>query len=677
MSLIDSSIKFVGINPDFPTAERKSAQNNAAQEVVTMQDITDTVLSVSPTPPDPAPLAFANAATVGALSFNPVYNNGTSGVGATLTATQNGVLRDTSTAGKIDLTYTPVAGDIILVKNQTGGISNGLYTITNPGSISTTYVLTRVSNFDESTELYPLQINVLSGSSNGLKYFIQTTANPNIGVSNLIFSLSNLQQSVSQIAFIDTVIDTPLSNIVYASGTAFPTIPGSGATLTATINGALGTYYGLTANTNSTIAGSFTRVLLINQTNPAHNGDYQVINAGSGSTRWQLRRIQTSSSGFDRYTRYFVVSNAGSSKTGKVYFTAPNSPALTNATIGTAPINIFEYGGSGVQVGSTPITSGTVGRLIFQGSGDVVQQDSNLFWDNTNKRLGIGATPNTSTRLDVRAQGALSTDVAFRVRNSADTSDIFSLRGNGEIYIPSASSGNQTGMFISGTTTPILKYSGVSQETVSFGFGNSFTNGTLYNTIIGSSCIAGASAQFASVFGWNSIVNSSSGIAIGNRAKTSGTNSIVIGTTNGNTYYSGTRSIHLGTKGNAGNELLADDVFMTYFNSDSSSTLTRANGSFGLLGQGAYILANGTGANGLTTFMGTGGNTFVVRNHASLPSTNIVDSFQQYSNDIVPGNAAPHFRTENGDVIRLYKQTLPAVPVLTDVIALLTNLGLI
>lgn len=331
----------------------------------------------------------------------------------------------------------------------------------------------------------------------------------------------------------------------------------------------------------------------------------------------------------------------------------------------------------GLTVGSTAITSGTVGRLLFQGTGNVVQQDAAIFWDNTNKRFGIGATPDSSTLLDLRTQGALSTDIALRVRNSANTADLFSIRGNGEMYFPASANSNQTGAFISGTTTPILKYSGVNQETVSFGFGNSFTNGTLYNTVVGSSCISGASAQFASILGWNSIVNSSSGIAIGNRAKTSGTNAIVIGTTGGNTYYSGTRSIHLGAKGNSGNELLADDVFMTYFNSDSSSTLTRANGSFGLLGQGAYILANGTGTNGLTTFMGNGGNTLVVRSHASVPSTNIVDSFQQYSRDIVAGNAAPHFRTENGDIIKLYKQTLPAVPVLTDVIAILTNLGLI
>jgi hypothetical protein len=86
---------------------------------------------------------------------------------------------------------------------------------------------------------------------------------------------------------------------------------------------------------------------------------------------------------------------------------------------------------SGLTVGTTSIASGTVGRLIFQGAGDVVQQDSNLFWDNTNKRLGIGATPSSSVRLDVRAQGALSTDIAFRIRNSADTNNILAIQADG------------------------------------------------------------------------------------------------------------------------------------------------------------------------------------------------------------------------------------------------------
>jgi hypothetical protein len=86
---------------------------------------------------------------------------------------------------------------------------------------------------------------------------------------------------------------------------------------------------------------------------------------------------------------------------------------------------------SGIKVGTTPVTSGTNGRVFFQGAGDVVQQSASLFWDNTNSRLGVGATPLTSVRLDVRAQGALSTDIAFRVRNSADTANLFDVQGDG------------------------------------------------------------------------------------------------------------------------------------------------------------------------------------------------------------------------------------------------------
>jgi hypothetical protein len=88
---------------------------------------------------------------------------------------------------------------------------------------------------------------------------------------------------------------------------------------------------------------------------------------------------------------------------------------------------------SDIEVGTTPVTSGTDGRIFFQ-DGGVVQQDGALLWDNTNKRLGVGASPATTVRLDVRAQGALSTDVAFRVRNSADTRDIFAVSGNGSVF---------------------------------------------------------------------------------------------------------------------------------------------------------------------------------------------------------------------------------------------------
>jgi hypothetical protein len=53
---------------------------------------------------------------------------------------------------------------------------------------------------------------------------------------------------------------------------------------------------------------------------------------------------------------------------------------------------------SGITVGTTPVISGTDGRIFFQ-DGGVVQQDSALFWDNTNRviSIGNGTAPTTST----------------------------------------------------------------------------------------------------------------------------------------------------------------------------------------------------------------------------------------------------------------------------------------
>ena len=55
---------------------------------------------------------------------------------------------------------------------------------------------------------------------------------------------------------------------------------------------------------------------------------------------------------------------------------------------------------TGLTVGTTPITSGTVGRVLFEGTGNVLQESANFFWDNTNSRLGIG-TASPAYGLDV------------------------------------------------------------------------------------------------------------------------------------------------------------------------------------------------------------------------------------------------------------------------------------
>jgi nitrogen fixation protein len=125
-----------------------------------------------------------------------------------------------------------------------------------------------------------------------------------------------------------------------------------------------------------------------------------------------------------------------------------------NSLLGSGDITV----GGGITVGTTAVTSGTIGRVFFQGTGNVVQQSGSLFWDNTNSRLGIGATPSTTVRLDVRAQGALSTDIAFRIRNSADTRDIVNIRGNKNIELLADAPATNGGIAISadGFNSPII-----------------------------------------------------------------------------------------------------------------------------------------------------------------------------------------------------------------------------
>jgi len=88
--------------------------------------------------------------------------------------------------------------------------------------------------------------------------------------------------------------------------------------------------------------------------------------------------------------------------------------------------------GTSVSTRTTINPAGNNGEIQWNDNGSF-GADSNLFWDNTNKYLGVG---NNSPQaiLDVRAQGVLSTDIAFRVRNSADTFNSLVVNGAGDVF---------------------------------------------------------------------------------------------------------------------------------------------------------------------------------------------------------------------------------------------------
>ena len=82
-------------------------------------------------------------ATAAVLPNTPTYNNGSSGVGATLTAGGNAAIAVDG--------GNPVINDRILVKNQAAGTQNGVYTVTTVGSGSVPWVLTRATDFNTAT----------------------------------------------------------------------------------------------------------------------------------------------------------------------------------------------------------------------------------------------------------------------------------------------------------------------------------------------------------------------------------------------------------------------------------------------------------------------------------------------------------------------------------------------
>ena len=110
------------------------------------------------------------------------YNNGASGVGATLTATANGSL------GSIG-SYAPGLTDRVLIKDQIDSRTNGIYVVTDLGSVSTPWVLTRASDFDGSTEVVAGAFTYIqNGTLANTQWVMTTSGTVVIGTTPIVFT---------------------------------------------------------------------------------------------------------------------------------------------------------------------------------------------------------------------------------------------------------------------------------------------------------------------------------------------------------------------------------------------------------------------------------------------------------------------------------------------------------
>lgn len=139
-------------------------------------------------------LSPSRLATTGALAAN-TYNNGASGVGATLTGNANGALSIDGLA--------VITSDIVLIKNEVAQANNGIYTVTQTGDGSHPYILTRATYFNQASNMLQGSYTAITqGSINANTSYTLTNTTTTVGTTAVVFNLFlSFSNSVNNLFF--------------------------------------------------------------------------------------------------------------------------------------------------------------------------------------------------------------------------------------------------------------------------------------------------------------------------------------------------------------------------------------------------------------------------------------------------------------------------------------------
>lgn len=178
--VVNADIELPGTNP----LDTSSSPNGTTFKYI-ISDILQYILSAQ------GFITYQSCVAATTTSLTATYNNGTSGVGATLT-------NSGAQAVLILDGVTLAANDRVLVKDQLSTFENGIYVVTNAGSASTNWVLTRATDYDQNSEIVYLGVVLINqGSTQAGIIYQESSQGPFvIGTSPITFQQLQIDASL-------------------------------------------------------------------------------------------------------------------------------------------------------------------------------------------------------------------------------------------------------------------------------------------------------------------------------------------------------------------------------------------------------------------------------------------------------------------------------------------------
>lgn len=428
------------------------------------------------------------------------YNNGSSGVGATLTANSAGVI-------VID-GYTPVLNDRLLIKNQATTLQNGIYSLTTLGTVSVPAVFTRVPDNDSTSEMASATVSVTNGGQANSAW-TQTTVAPVIGTNPILWVnfLSATYASGSGLTLTGNVfsLDTAFAN----SWTVAQTFDSGNFKLQGSVSGLL-TIEAASTTTAYTIKmpavqGASSTFLsndgagnLSWSASGSGSGTVTSISAGTGITLSPTTITTTGSVTSNLSTgvlggqsviggtasgNNLILSSTANATKGKIEFGTSAYNEATNALgLGTASPTSFLHLVAPVESGLTASTESidvlfNLSRNVQYATGAVTNQRSFVISPRTLSFVGSSTVSNAATLTISGASvagtnAAISENTALLIQSGSvgsGTADSYGVIVNAQT---GATNGNFSGVFMGGnvgigTLTPAAALDITGQSLVS------------------------------------------------------------------------------------------------------------------------------------------------------------------------------------------------------------------